>query len=191
MNKALKITSITLNTILIVITALIVALVGYIAVERYAYDNYMPRVFGYSMAEVGSGSMEPTINTGDLIITKKSKEYEVGDIITFYDPDPSFDGYTTHRIIEIDSDGNYITQGDREGQIIDDYPVTYEDVVGKVVRIIDNGGNTLDFITSPVGIIVIVGSIVIIFLIVDISLALAKNHQQEKKEKENQDKGDT
>ena len=43
-----------------------------------------------------SGSMEPTIRTGSMIIVVPQDSYSVGDIITFIDP---IVGKNTHRII--------------------------------------------------------------------------------------------
>ncbi|MCD8195420.1 MAG: signal peptidase I, partial [Coprobacillus sp.] len=114
MSKALKALSITLNSIFILITVLLASVSVYVLVEQYAYNNQMPTVFGYSVASVGSGSMEPTINTGDVIVNKKCDQYEVDDIITFYSEAES--RYITHRIVDINEDGSFKTQGDREGQ---------------------------------------------------------------------------
>lgn len=54
-----------------------------------------------------SGSMEPTIPTGSLIISKPVAQYQVGDIVTFKSPNAknSLDR-TTHRIYDIYSDNN-------------------------------------------------------------------------------------
>ena len=49
---------------------------------------------GYGILEVVSGSMEPTINIGDLIvINTKAKDFEKNDIITFYDGNSSLSIY--------------------------------------------------------------------------------------------------
>ena len=51
---------------------------------------------------VMSGSMLPTIQVKDIVVTKKVPEekLEVGDIITFISPDTRFGGISvTHRII--------------------------------------------------------------------------------------------
>ena len=64
--------------------------------------------FGYSFLIVTTGSMEPEINSGELIIIKKKDKYENKDIVTYVDKDGFL---VTHRIIEID-DFNMITKGD-------------------------------------------------------------------------------
>ncbi len=187
MSKALKIVQITLNSLLGLIALIGVSFSGYVLIERYAYNNEMPTVFGYSMASVGSGSMEPTINTGDLIITKKSKTYEVDDIITFYDE--SFSRYITHRIIGLNEDGSFITQGDREGQGVDTNPVYTENIVGKVIKVYPSGG-FMAFITSTVGTIVLIGAFIIIWLAIDLSISAIINARNKDKQKKGDNERD-
>ena len=79
----------------------------------------VPRVFGYSIMKISSGSMEDTIPTGAHILIKKTAPEDIkkGDIICFYSEDPKIYGYpNTHRVIEdpikTDSGYEYVTQGD-------------------------------------------------------------------------------
>ena len=91
-------------------------------------------IFRYWSCVVGSGSMEPTINIGDIIIVDKSysKNPQVlnkGDILVF----KINDKFYTHRIIDVlyvDGEKQFITQGDREGQAVDDWIVTKNEIVG-------------------------------------------------------------
>ena len=94
-------------------------------------------IFRFWVCVVGSGSMEPTINIGDLIMVDKSykersSELSEGDVIVF-----QISGkYYTHRIIKVfDNNGErtFLTQGDREGQAVDDWLVTKNEVVGKTL----------------------------------------------------------
>ncbi len=82
-----------------------------------------------------SGSMEPTIRTGSMIIVVPQDSYSVGDIITFIDP---IVGKNTHRIIAVaERDGvtYFITMGDAaEGP--DAIPVSLNRVKGKVRAIV-------------------------------------------------------
>jgi signal peptidase I len=63
-----------------------------------------------------SGSMEPTISPGDVVINEEIEPWEaqVGDIVTFRDPqDP--DKLLTHRVVRVKDTGSHIafvTQGD-------------------------------------------------------------------------------
>lgn len=91
-------------------------------------------LFRYWACVVGSGSMEPNIKIGDIIIVDKSYKNKVnslakGDIIVFRIGEK----YYTHRIIEVvNSNGekSFITKGDREGQAVDNWIVTKNEVVG-------------------------------------------------------------
>ena len=68
---------------------------------------------------VNSGSMEPAIKTGAVVLVVSSDEYEVEDVITF-GPYSREKAPTTHRIVEIkEESGNisYITKGDKNGGV--------------------------------------------------------------------------
>jgi len=75
-----------------------------------------PAVFGYQIYRIESGSMEPTLPVGSMILShnpKDSSSLKKDDIITFINSD----GLTvTHRIVEVvvSEDGfvHYRTQGD-------------------------------------------------------------------------------
>ena len=86
---------------------------------------------GFRTNIVSSGSMEPTIHTGSLVIVRPVDTYQVGDVITFEVPGR---GVFLHRIVNIaDIDGEtfYITQGDAVPSP-DHYPVPPDHVDGKV-----------------------------------------------------------
>ena len=92
-------------------------------------------VFGYSVLRVITGSMEPTIFTGDYIFVQKTDPTELkeGDIIAFYSDDEDIKGMlVTHRIIDINDDGTFTTKGDANN-IADDKPARPESLVGKYV----------------------------------------------------------
>ena len=85
--------------------------------------------FGFQAFRVGSGSMEPKIKKNDFIIIHKQKEYEIGDIVTFYKKDTN--EYITHRIIEIE-DEKIITKGDANNTT-DLNPIATDDILGKML----------------------------------------------------------
>lgn len=103
---------------------------------------------------VSSGSMEPAIKTGAVVLVMSADEYEVEDVITFglYSKE---NPPTTHRIIEV-KDGRYITQGDANGGT-DMRPVSPKDVIGKVVFSIPYLGYLLYFLKTPIGFALVLG----------------------------------
>lgn len=79
-----------------------------------------------------SGSMEPTIRTGSMVIVVPRDEYRQGDVIAFQDP---VIGRNVHRIVgEVGSEGvtYYITKGDAS-RMPDHFPVSRDRIEGKVV----------------------------------------------------------
>lgn len=84
---------------------------------------------------VMSGSMEPSIKTGSVIIINRVTSYAVGDIITFSrGSDRQADLTTTHRVVNIDNSltpAVYQTKGDAN-KSADLTPVPARSVQGKV-----------------------------------------------------------
>lgn len=122
-------------------------------------------VNGYATLEVVSGSMEPTIDIGDLIIiNQKDKKYKKNDIITFKDVNSSF---VTHRIIKIDGK-KIITKGDNNNSKDEGY-ITKDKIVGKYVFKINKLGFLVKSIKNPVTltIIFIMGIIICIIVSTD------------------------
>lgn len=81
-----------------------------------------------------SGSMEPTVKTGSMVIVVRQGEYRQGDIIAFQDP---MIGRNVHRIVGVASNGGtpyYITKGDAS-MMPDRFPVSGDRIEGKVVAI--------------------------------------------------------
>ena len=117
-----------------IVLLLVFSVILVIMVKR----SHKPFLFGYATYFVVSGSMEPTIEVGDVIIIKKvndPSELKKDDIITFNGKGSSLEGkVVTHRIIsEGVEDGKITTCGDANHGI-SDTPITYDDVIGKYVK---------------------------------------------------------
>lgn len=79
----------------------------------------VPRVFGYSIMNIVSGSMEDQIPTGTYILVKRVDASEIrrDDIICFISEDKAIRGYpNTHRVVADPIQGEkgleFVTQGD-------------------------------------------------------------------------------
>lgn len=89
----------------------------------------LPRVVGWEVYEVVSGSMEPEIPVGSVIYVKSAEPEEIGtgDIIAFQ----KNGSVITHRVVENRlEEREFITKGDAN-RTEDMTPVAYESLVGK------------------------------------------------------------
>lgn len=109
-----------------------------------------------------SGSMEPSLNIGDIVVIKKCSEQDVkvDDIISFRE------GQTviTHRVIEINETENgkeYITKGDNNNTK-DSIPVKFSNIEGVYIRKLEYVGKIVLFLKNKIVII----SIVLIFYLI-------------------------
>jgi len=121
-------------------------------------------VMGFSLFHILTGSMEPTIKTGGLVVVRQTGFYdlEVGDIITFRSRNSVLNGAAnTHRIIAVDKDENgqmcLVTKGDANN-IEDEERVYPEDIIGKVVYYGNMNGFTtfLNFVRTLPGFLTVV-----------------------------------
>ncbi len=123
-----------------------------------------------------SGSMEPAIPTGSIVLAdKNSEDINVGDIIAFRRGDIS----VTHRVSGIDDDGNFITKGDAN-ETKDPAPVAREQVIGKCRFMVPFLGYVASYLRTPAGIAVFIGMIAI-YLVITV---YQKNKRRIKKHEE-------
>lgn len=96
--------------------------------------NKNSQTFGVTVLRVSSNSMIPTFKKGDVILIKKQKEYNIGDIITYEVGEQENKYLVTHRIIK-KSENGYITKGDANNT--QDEETIYENVIkGKLFLIL-------------------------------------------------------
>ena len=109
----------------------------------------LPKLFGYQIYDVVSGSMEPEIPVGSVIYVKAAEPdmVETGDIIAFQK-----DGSViTHRVEENRYvEGEFVTKGDANREE-DMEPVPYESLIGKVERHIPVLGIIMTLLASNTG----------------------------------------
>lgn len=120
--------------------------------------SVLPISGNFKVMTVLSGSMEPEIKTGSIVVVKPSDEYGIGDIITFNSAGKS--GIpTTHRIVEMKVNEGvpvYITQGDANNAP-DTREITNSDIQGRLVLDVPYIGFAVDFARKPLGFLVIIG----------------------------------
>ena len=112
----------------------------------------VPRLFGYQVYSVISGSMEPTIPVGSLVYIHEEapEELREGEVIAFYGARDSA-AIITHRVVENRVVmGELITKGDAN-QTNDMNPIPYANVIGKVVYQVPGAGKAAELFTSAEG----------------------------------------
>ena len=142
----------------------------------YSWNSSMvgkaiPMPLGFGLAEVLSDSMYPTIKTGDVIMVVPKDEYQIGDIVAFEDGSM----IVTHRIIDQNEDGSFVTKGDYVGNSADDMPLKEQYIIGKVVNVFEGVGPFVSVMQSP---LVIMLSIMIIAILLYLSSKKEKEYDQ-------------
>ncbi len=128
--------------------------------QSYTNKDEVPKLHGYSPLIVLTGSMEDTIESGDLIIVQKidSTDVNVGDIIAFFDPESVSNSVVTHRVTQIVSEGNTIsfkTKGDANN-VEDSFLVPSSSLVGVYKTKLSGVGNMAMFMQTTTGLVVCV-----------------------------------
>lgn len=165
-----KIFQIFIDILMFIITFLILfALYNIISVKVFnkGYSN----LFGITVFEIVSGSMEPTLNVKDIIVVYNTDKIKENDIITYTD-DKDF---ITHRIIKIEGD-TLTTKGDSNNST--DVRISKNKVIGKVILTIPKGGIIREILTTPKVII----SVVITLVLFSLCVSYVPKNQREKYE---------
>lgn len=110
---------------------------------------------GYNSYLVQSGSMEPNILIGDVVITHKQKAYHLADAITFNSPEAN--RIVTHRIVEVKDElgTQFVTKGDANREE-DEAQITNQNIIGKVIFTIPKLGFLINFSQSTLGLIILI-----------------------------------
>lgn len=138
-----------LRRVLLIFCGIILGINIYMANARSLVGNQLPMPFGYGVAIVLSGSMEPTLSTGDLIVVKETASVAENDIVVYQDGS----SLVVHRVVSVDGD-SITTQGDANN--ISDDPTPISAVRGRVIFRIPHVGNLLSMIKSPIGTICLI-----------------------------------
>lgn len=161
-----------------------------------ATKGTVPSVLGYSVLQVRTGSMEPKLPVGSIIIVKETdtETLNVGDIISYYvvSTDQIDGQVNTHRIIDIQKEEGknlfFKTKGDANN-LPDDYIVHHTKIIGKMVYNIGNVGSTaIGVLLNPkiIMIFIIIPLILIVFSeAFNLVQMIVANKQAKLSEKEN------
>lgn len=150
----------------IVIVALVAAMIVFLVVRM---NGGTPSVFGYSVQRITSGSMEPELLVGDIIISKEVERPEdiiIDDIVTFKGGSYFDYNIVTHRVVippMQNKDGVYTltTKGDANASL--DPEIEYSSVQSRFLRKSGVLRTFYDFFLSPWGLIIFIAALLIIF----------------------------
>lgn len=120
--------------------------------------SMIPIEGNFQIKIVLSGSMEPLIKTGSVVVIKPQDRYEIDDVITFGKDDRE-NVPTTHRIIEthvVSGVTKFVTKGDANDDK-DVREITEREIVGKVLFDIPYLGFILDIAKKPLGFAILIG----------------------------------
>lgn len=124
----------------------------------------LPLVTKGEWRTVVSGSMEPYVSPGDVVLVAPTPEAPgVGDVVAFVDPlQPDRD--VLHRVVALDEQGALVTRGDAN-DVDDPWTVAPSEVLGVEVLTIPRLGFLVSTVASDVGILLflVVPALLILF----------------------------
>ena len=144
-----------------------------------------PNLFGYKVFNVISGSMEPNLKIGDIVIAKKVEKENIKkeNIITFRQEN----GVVTHRVVDIIRENEHVyyqTKGDNNNAN-DEQLVAYKDVEGIYVFKISKVGLLINNIKNTTSMIIIVLIMYFIYKIMQIKDDRKVARHEKRKQLEN------
>ena len=159
LNNIIKVTKKVFFWLAVTFCLFLVIVAGWLCIDKFIIGSKVPSFCGFSSLFVETGSMSGTIEENEIIIIKRSKEYKIGDIITFIqegDEKP-----TTHRIIGYGAEGEYITKGDANPSD-DSTSVKEDEILGKVIASLTLLSLLIGWATEGGGYIYIIAIILVV-----------------------------
>lgn len=165
-NKRMKKTQALKNKITIIAYILVIPMLIYnisLMIQAVVNPAKTPSFFGIKTYTIISGSMEPEIKIGDIVIVKESKQEDLqkGDIISFRQGQ----SVVTHRIIETEKTENgvlYTTKGDNNN-VEDKTKISIDLIEGKVIGHILYLGKISRLLQGKISVIIIAFMVYIYF----------------------------
>lgn len=165
MKKRFKVIKGIVNVLCWILVVIIVFTVALSLITRI--NGETPSVFGYSIFRVSSGSMEPELMVGDIILDKtvdNPEDLKVGDVITFKSSDYG-DLLVTHKVIKApyEENGKLMLQTKGIANEVEDKPISVDNVKGIMICKVDYLDTVYNVFLSPWGLLILIALIVIIF----------------------------
>ena len=164
-------------------------------------QNKIPTFFGYSFSIVVTGSMEPDIKVGELLVVKETdiENIEVGDDIMFVSLSGVIQGeHVVHRVVEKDTDeeGIFLRTKGVNNPISDTDLVRRGNFVGKAVAHSAFFGKIFGFLSDSRTIMMAVVLLLVVPFVIKqiikiIRIAKSKDGEETENDKENEENKDT
>lgn len=153
-----------LLTVVIILLAVVIAFTIFVRIT-----GNTPTLFGYSILRVSTGSMEPELIVGDVILTKEVDDVyslAVGDVITYKGTIGEYtDMLITHQIVKAPYEENGTTYVVTKGiaNEIEDKPVPVDRITSKLLCKIPFLDALYSFFLTPWGLLTAVALIILAF----------------------------
>jgi signal peptidase I len=131
----------------------------------FALVLVLPTATGYRSLTVLTGSMEPTLETGSVVVDEviQPTEARIGDIVTFTDP-ANRDRQITHRLRSVRVEGNtahMVTKGDAN-DTAERWDIPVDGEVGRVIFHVPKLGHVRALVGTRQGYIVLMLAILVL-----------------------------
>lgn len=177
MKKAIKYAGIFVSVLLVLVLVVNVTII----VKSYIHPDRVPDFLGYKPFIVLSGSMEPAIHAGDLIITRVTEPEHIaeGDIIAFR---ADKNVIVTHRVTDVQTGEGltFLTKGDANTGA-DARAVGAGEMEGIYLCRLAGVGNFAMFLQTPLGMLLFVITPLCLFILYDVA---SRNRRGKKGDRE-------
>lgn len=185
--KFLNIARIVKNTVCWVLIAALSLTVLVFLITRI--NGGTPTVFGYTIQRISTGSMEPELMVGDVILSKDIDDVgtlKTDDIITFQGGAQFEYNRVTHRVVTAPHtvNGVFVLQTKGDANAVEDPEISEDAVLSKYIRKIDILSKLYNLFLSPWGLIIFVALLLFVFFdeVVNIVRILTGNYPDEEEE---------
>lgn len=174
---------------ILVFVFLAVAVVVMASVLAAQKNRGIPQIFGYSMMNIKTDSMSPTLKPGDMIVIKRNVDFYTlqpdKDVITFETVYEDMPIIKTHRIVEKGTGKagvtTYKTKGDNENDPDVD-PVYADSIIGVWNNVrVPHLGAVMEFLKTQLGImlcVILPLTILFIWQLYKFIMLIAENKKQ-------------
>ncbi|MDO5125726.1 MAG: signal peptidase I [Ruminococcus sp.] len=167
MKKVIKKAKSIINVLLLVVIAVLAISIMMSLVARI--NGTAPEFFGYSIFRVSSGSMEPELMVGDVILSESTVDIngiKPGDIVTYRGSGNLSGKLITHKVITApyEEEGETFLQTKGTANEVADTPISADRVESVMICKLTFLNKFYDFFFSSWGLLAMVALIIFVFV---------------------------